>query len=85
MGAAVISAESPLLQAQGLTKRFPGVTALDGVSFGVEAGEVHAVVQAIGDEIREALPGSRVLVHPDAAGLRDRVDETLESESPSAG
>jgi cation diffusion facilitator family transporter len=43
--------------------------------------EVHAVVQDIGDEIRSALPGSRVLVHPDALGMEDRVDHGLEQPS----
>ncbi|HYC33873.1 MAG TPA: ABC transporter ATP-binding protein [Gemmatimonadales bacterium] len=33
-----------LLEAGGLTKRFAGVCAVDGVSFGVEAGRVHAVI-----------------------------------------
>ena len=34
---------APLLRLNGITKRFPGVLALDGVSFDVRAGEVHAV------------------------------------------
>src|SRR5690242_1499554 len=33
-----------LLELQGVTKRYPGVTALDGVDFDVAAGTVHAVV-----------------------------------------
>ncbi|MFN3171178.1 MAG: sugar ABC transporter ATP-binding protein [Hyphomicrobiales bacterium] len=33
---------SPRLSLHGITKRFPGVTALDDVSFDVRAGEVHA-------------------------------------------
>ncbi len=33
----------PLLEARGLTKRFPGVTALRDVAFDLRAGEVHAL------------------------------------------
>ncbi len=33
----------PLLEARGVTKRFPGVTALKDVRFDVRAGEVHAL------------------------------------------
>ncbi len=34
----------PLLSLSGITKRFPGVVALDGVDFTVLAGQVHALV-----------------------------------------
>ncbi len=34
----------PVLEASGITKRFPGVTALDGVTFAARAGEVHALM-----------------------------------------
>ncbi|MGI4746347.1 MAG: sugar ABC transporter ATP-binding protein [Janthinobacterium lividum] len=33
----------PILRLQGLTKRFPGVVALDGVDLDIEAGEMHAL------------------------------------------
>src|SRR4249920_2791348 len=34
----------PVLVAAGLTKRFPGVLALDGVSFAIGAGEIVALL-----------------------------------------
>ncbi len=36
--------EQPLLQMKNITKRFPGVLAVDNVTFEVERGEVHALV-----------------------------------------
>jgi ABC-type sugar transport system ATPase subunit len=38
----------PLLETRGLTRRFPGVVALDHVDFAAEGGEVHAVCGANG-------------------------------------
>lgn len=40
----IARARTPLLEARGITKVFPGVTALDDVSLRVDAGEVHALV-----------------------------------------
>ena len=34
----------PLLEIKGLTKRFPGVTALDAVDLSLAPGEIHALV-----------------------------------------
>ena len=34
----------PLLEMKGITKSFPGVRALDGVSFDLNAGEIHSLV-----------------------------------------
>jgi ribose transport system ATP-binding protein len=37
------SQDVPLLETQGLTKRFPGVVALDGVDFSLRRGEIHVL------------------------------------------
>ena len=38
----------PLIETRGLAKRYPGVTALEGMDFSGEAGEIHALVGANG-------------------------------------
>jgi galactofuranose transport system ATP-binding protein len=38
------SADAPVLQARGVSKRFSGVTALDGIDFTVLPGEAHALM-----------------------------------------
>ena len=37
-------AESLLLKAEGISKQFPGVQALDNVDFDLRAGEVHVLL-----------------------------------------
>lgn len=39
-----ITAEQPILQVKNLTKRFGGLTALDDVSFAIEAGEIRGLI-----------------------------------------
>jgi ABC-type sugar transport system ATPase subunit len=39
-----MSEASPLLEMRDITKTFPGVRALDGVTFDLRAGEIHALV-----------------------------------------
>ena len=59
--------QSPLLQLRGVTKHFPGVTALSGVDFSVRAGEVHALLGENGagkSTLIKVLTG----VHPPDAG-----------------
>ncbi len=36
--------EHPILEMRGITKRFPGLTALNGVDFSVRRGEIHALI-----------------------------------------
>lgn len=39
-----VASAAPLLRLQGITRRFGNVTALDDVSFAVEAGEIHTLL-----------------------------------------
>ena len=41
---AAVQEAAGLLEFRGITKEFPGVLALDKVSFGIQAGEIHALV-----------------------------------------
>jgi ribose transport system ATP-binding protein len=61
---------SPLLEIKGLTKRFPGVTALDAVDLSLAPGEIHALVGENGagkSTLIKLLCGSYI---PDAGEMR---------------
>ena len=62
----------PILTLSGITKAFPGVVALSGVSFDVRPGEVHALVGENGagkSTLMKVLAG---LHHPDAGEIIHR-------------
>jgi ribose transport system ATP-binding protein len=71
----------PLLEVDAVTKRFPGVTALDGVGFSLRAGEVHCLVGENGagkSTLMKILAGG---IRPDAGEIRFG-GETVRLRSP---
>ncbi len=62
--------EAPLLELRGVTRRYPGVTALDRVDLSVRAGEVHALVGENGAGKSTLLRVMAGAISPDAGELR---------------
>ncbi len=74
---------TPLLEMRDITKSFPGVRALDGVTFDLYAGEVHALVgengagkstlmKVLGGVYPHGSYGGEVLIDGRGAALRQR-------------
>jgi ABC-type sugar transport system ATPase subunit len=72
----------PLLRTHGLTRRFPGVLALDHVDFAADGGEVHAVCGANGagkSTLMNILSGT---IRP-SSGTMEIAGETVSFASPA--
>src|SRR5438045_9796458 len=59
----------PLLSLRGVTKRFGGVVALDGVDFDLRAGEIHALLGENGAGKSTLIKVLGGIVRPDAGAI----------------
>jgi rhamnose transport system ATP-binding protein len=71
----------PLLQAVNITKSYPGVRALDDVSFELRAGEVHAIVGENGAGKSTLIKVITGAVQPDSGEIRIK-GQTVSANSP---
>jgi ABC-type sugar transport system ATPase subunit len=71
---------TPLLRLTGITKRFPGVVALDGVDLALEAGVVHALTGENGSGKSTLARIASGALAPDAGRMEiDGVERTIRS------
>src|SRR3954463_12045164 len=85
----LISANTrPLLEMRNITKTFPGVRALDGVTFSLRPGELHALVGENGagkSTLMKTLGGVYPYPEYDGEILIDGTERRFKSVHESAG
>src|SRR5918998_4244348 len=63
------AAATPLLEARGLSKSFPGVKALDGLDFDLREGEIHVLLGENGAGKSTLVKHLAGVYHPDEGEL----------------
>ncbi|MFF5233357.1 ATP-binding cassette domain-containing protein [Dactylosporangium sp. NPDC000521] len=78
-----MDASNPRLVMRGVTKRFPGVLALDSVDFDVRAGEIHALVGGNGAGKSTLMAVASGALKPDS-GRIEIAGQVITESSPTA-